>query len=63
MRRAAVDSHTASDDWNPTVGALADDIERAMRHAVGPRSLADLVDADVQRETTDADHVAPLTGR
>jgi membrane protein len=51
MRRADVDSHSASDDWNPTVGALADAIERAIRDAVGPRSLADLVDADVQRET------------
>jgi len=51
MRRADVDAHGASDDWNPTVGALADGIERAIRDAVGPRSLADLVDADVQRET------------
>jgi membrane protein len=54
IRRSAVDSHTASDDWNPMVGALANDIERAMRDAVGPRSLADLVDADVQREAAEA---------
>ena len=50
MRRADVDSHTESHDWNPTVGALADDIERAIRDAVGPQSLADLVDADLRRE-------------
>ncbi len=53
MRRANVDSHTASDDWNPTVAALADGIERAIRDAVGPQSLADWVDADVRRETAE----------
>jgi membrane protein len=57
IRRADVDSHT-SDEWNPTVGGLADGIERAIRDAVGPRSLADLVDADVQRETAEAEAAA-----
>ena len=51
MRRADVDPHTESHDWNPTIGALADGIERAIRDAVGPQSLADLVDADVHRES------------
>jgi membrane protein len=52
MRRADVDSHTESHDCNPTVGALADGIERAIREAVGPQSLADLVDADVHQEAS-----------
>jgi membrane protein len=54
VRRADDDSHGASDDWNPTVSALADGIQRAIRDAVGPQSLADLVDADVRSETPEA---------
>ncbi|MGE5731575.1 MAG: YhjD/YihY/BrkB family envelope integrity protein, partial [Gemmatimonas sp.] len=54
VRRAEGDAHGAGDDWNPTIGALADGIERAIRDTVGPRSLADLVDADVRRETAEA---------
>jgi hypothetical protein len=49
-----MDSHTASDGWNPTVGALADGIERAIRDAVGTRSLAALIDADVRTEAAEA---------
>ena len=51
VRRVRDDSLDTGDDWNPTVDALADDVERAIRAAVGERSLADLVGADVQRET------------
>jgi membrane protein len=41
------DSHHQSDDeWNPTVAAVADDVERAIAHALRDRTLADLVDAD-----------------
>lgn len=51
VRSARDDSLDTGGDWNPTVGALADDVERAIRATVGPRSLADLVAADVHRET------------
>jgi membrane protein len=40
--------HEADDTWNATVAAIADDVDRAIREAVGERSLADLVDADAQ---------------
>ncbi len=41
------DSHDQSDDeWNPTVAAVADDVERAIAGALRDRTLADLVDAD-----------------
>ena len=41
------DSHHQSDDeWNPTVAAVADDVERAIAGALRDRTLADLVDAD-----------------
>jgi membrane protein len=38
--------HEADDQWNPTVAAVADDIEAAIRRTLGERTLADLVDAD-----------------
>lgn len=59
MRHPDADSQTASDDWNPTVAALADGIEHAITAAVGRQSLADLVDADVQRETAEAAAASP----
>jgi len=51
VRRTRNDSLESSNDWNPTVGAVADDVEQAIRAIVGQRSLADLVTADVRRET------------
>jgi len=59
VRRTRVDSHAASDDWNPTISALTGGVEHAIRDAVGPRSLADLVDADAKREAAEA--AAPAT--
>jgi membrane protein len=40
--------HEADDPWNPTVAAVADDIEAAIRRTLGERTLADLVDADAR---------------
>ena len=51
VRRTRHASLDTPDDWNPTVGALADDVERAIRAVVGERSLADLVGADSRSET------------
>jgi membrane protein len=49
VRSSERDSHhQAVDDWNATVSAVADDIERALRDALGERTLADLVDADAR---------------
>ena len=52
MRGGEIESQDDRSDWNPTVGALVDAVDAAIRAAVEPRSLADLVDADVQREKT-----------
>jgi membrane protein len=52
VRVAQSDRHGVSDDWNPTVGALADGIDRAIREAIGERTLADLVDSDTRGEST-----------
>jgi membrane protein len=47
------DSHHQADDaWNPTVAAVADDVERAIAGAVRDRTLADLVDADSRSADT-----------
>jgi membrane protein len=54
MRGGEIDAHADRDDWNPTIDRLVDNIETAIRAAVAPRSLADLVDADVQREAGEA---------
>jgi membrane protein len=52
VRRSERDTHhEADDEWNPTVAAIADDLERAIGDALGGRTLADLVDADAR--TTD----------
>ena len=40
--------HQADDEWNPTVAAVADDVESAIRTILGERTLADLVDADAR---------------
>jgi membrane protein len=51
VRRTRDDALDGPDDWNPTVDALANDVERAIGAALGTHSLADLVAADAQRET------------
>jgi membrane protein len=49
VRNSERDSHhQTADDWNATVSAVAEDIERAIRDALGERTLADLVDADAR---------------
>jgi membrane protein len=53
MRGGEIERHDGGDDWNPTVSALVDGIDAAIRAAVTPRSLADLVEADVQREAAE----------
>lgn len=40
--------HQVDDEWNPTVAAVAGDVESAIRSAVADRTLADLVDADAR---------------
>jgi membrane protein len=52
VRDSARDSgHAGDDEWNATVSAVAEDIERAIHAAVGDRTLADLVDADAHTVT------------
>jgi membrane protein len=51
VRRTRDDALDGPNDWNPTVDALANDVERAIGAALGTHSLADLVAADAQRET------------
>jgi membrane protein len=49
VRSSERDSHHQSDDeWNATVAAVADDVEAAIRSALGERTLADLVDTDAR---------------
>ena len=54
--RATERDHSAgaSAEWNPTVRALTDNVEEAIRAAVGGKSLADVVDADLQSEAVAA---------
>jgi DNA-binding IscR family transcriptional regulator len=63
VRRSERDSHGASDDWNDTVSALAESVERAICDALAGRSLADMVDADARAEAAakamDAPAAAP----
>jgi membrane protein len=49
VRVAQSDRHGVNDDWNPTVGALADDIDHAIHASLGGRTLADVVDSEAQR--------------
>jgi membrane protein len=59
VRSTERDTHGApTDDWNATVSALADTVDRAIRDSLGGRSLADIVDADVRTETLAAAAVA-----
>jgi DNA-binding IscR family transcriptional regulator len=49
VRSAERDSHHESDnEWNATVASIVDDVETAIREALGDRTLADLVDADLR---------------
>jgi membrane protein len=43
--------HQADDDWDPTVARVADEVESAIRTALGERTLADLVDAEERAAT------------
>jgi len=43
--------HEFDDDWNATVAGVARDVERAIRDAIGERTLADLVDADANADS------------
>ncbi len=52
VRRERDSHHESDDDWNATVAAIADDVERAIRDAVGDRTLADLVDAEDRANAT-----------
>jgi membrane protein len=49
VRVAQSDRHGVSDDWNPTVGALADSIDRAIHDSLHEQTLADIVDTDARR--------------
>jgi membrane protein len=59
VRIAQSDRHGVSDDWNPTVGALADGVDRAVHDFLGGQTLADFVDADAQRGSAADAAVAP----
>jgi DNA-binding IscR family transcriptional regulator len=49
VRSSESDSHHQLDDeWDPTVAGVADEVERAIRDALGDRTLADLVDANAR---------------
>ncbi|MEO8463831.1 MAG: YhjD/YihY/BrkB family envelope integrity protein [Gammaproteobacteria bacterium] len=61
VRRTHHASLDTPDDWNPAIGALADDVERAIHAAVGERSLADLVVADRRSETESGPEGIPRT--
>jgi DNA-binding IscR family transcriptional regulator len=51
VRTAERDPHHApAEDWNATVQQLGDTVERAIREALGTRTLAELVDEDVRVE-------------
>jgi len=53
VRSSAHDSHHEFDDeWNATVASVAGDVDRAIRDALGERTLADLVDADARAANT-----------
>ncbi|RPI62510.1 MAG: YihY family inner membrane protein, partial [Lysobacterales bacterium] len=49
VRSGEPDSHhQPGDEWNPTVASVVGEVERAIRDALGGRTLADLVDADAR---------------
>ncbi len=47
--------HESDDDWNATVAAVADEVERAIANSLGTRTLADLVDEDMRNARHRAD--------
>jgi membrane protein len=53
--------HEADHDWNPTVKAIADRVELAIRDALGGHTLADLVDSDTRAESPPADQPPPAS--
>jgi membrane protein len=53
--------HETEHDWNPTVNAVAEHVEVAIREALGDRTLEDLVDADVRAESKAADQPPPAS--
>jgi membrane protein len=57
--------HAPVEDWNATVRELGDTVERAIRAALGTRTLAELVDEDLRAEGalhgTDASSIVPET--
>jgi len=56
VRRGGQDSSDAGrGDWNATVANLAASIEQAIEDVLGPRTLADLVDEDIERQRPPAD--------
>jgi membrane protein len=61
VRSGEQDSHTqeGDDSWDPTITAIADDVERAIREALADRTLADLVDADAAAAAAASATTAP----
>jgi membrane protein len=60
VRSIERDTHGANgNDWNATVSALADDLERALHDTLAGRTLADLIDTDVRAEADAATTAAP----
>jgi DNA-binding IscR family transcriptional regulator len=54
--------HAPAEDWNATVQQLGDTVERAIRDALGTRTLAELVDEDVRLEAARAHDATPHAG-
>lgn len=46
------DAHGPDDNWNPTVRQVCDSVDRAIHDVLRDRTLADLVDADRNTEST-----------
>jgi membrane protein len=54
---------TPSADWNPTVRGLTESIEQAIRGALGNKTLADIVDADVAADSAQSPQPAQSAPR
>jgi hypothetical protein len=54
---------TPSADWNPTVRALTETIDHAIRDALAQKTLADIVDADVASESAQSTPATPNAPR
>lgn len=50
----ATDHDSTPGEWNETVRALGDSIDAAVRNSLGDHTLADMVEADLRRETASA---------